>query len=171
MWTVQNCSFPQIVLIGCTSESECSVPRNQGIIPLPQIHWLRTGDIELNWTALEGASSATLAMTSKTIPAYLEEERQKDRDAQLRMEEEAARIQHLHPGHHRTRKQPKLELPSAVKAVPKTRKPAAAARKKPRTAREKRRRPARRYEPCARARHGGLHGLAFCPSHLERPVC
>jgi hypothetical protein len=75
-------------------------------------------------------------MTTKTIPAYLEEERQKDRNAQLRREEEAARIQPLHHGHHRTAKQPKLELPSAVKAVPKARKPAAAARKKPRTARK-----------------------------------
>jgi hypothetical protein len=75
-------------------------------------------------------------MTTKTIPAYLEEERQKNRDAQLRMEEEAARIQPLHHGHHRTAKQPKLELPSVVKAVPKARKPVAAARKKPRTARK-----------------------------------
>jgi hypothetical protein len=75
-------------------------------------------------------------MTTKTIPAYLEEERQKDRDAQLRKEEEAARIQPLHHGHHRAAKQPKLELPSVVKAVPKARKLAAAARKKPRTARK-----------------------------------
>jgi hypothetical protein len=72
-------------------------------------------------------------MTTKTIPEYLEEERQKDRNAQLRKEEEAARIQPLHHGHHRTAKQPKLELPSVVKAVPKARKPAAAAHKKPRT--------------------------------------
>ena len=75
-------------------------------------------------------------MTTKTIPAYLEEERQKNRDAQLRMEKEAARIQPLNHGHHRTAKQPKLELPSVVKAVPKARKPVAAARKKPRTARK-----------------------------------
>jgi hypothetical protein len=75
-------------------------------------------------------------MTTKTIPAYLEEERQKDRNTQLRKEEEAARIQPLHHGHHRTAKQPKLELPSVVKSVPKARKPAAAARKKPRTARK-----------------------------------
>jgi hypothetical protein len=34
-------------------------------------------------------------MTTKTIPAYLEDERQKDRDAELRTEEEAARIQPL----------------------------------------------------------------------------
>jgi hypothetical protein len=76
-------------------------------------------------------------MTTKTIPAYLEDERQKDRDAQLRTEEEAARIQPLRHGHHRTPKQPKLELPSAVKTVPKARKTAAASsRKKPRTARK-----------------------------------
>jgi hypothetical protein len=75
-------------------------------------------------------------MTTKTIPEYLEEERQKDRNAQLRKEEEAARIQPLHHGHHRTAKQPKLELTSVVKAVPKARKPAAAARKKRLTARK-----------------------------------
>jgi hypothetical protein len=75
-------------------------------------------------------------MTTKTIPAYLEEERQKDSDARLRMEEEAARILPLHHGHHRTAKQSKLELPSAVKAAPKARKTAAAARKKPRAARK-----------------------------------
>jgi hypothetical protein len=75
-------------------------------------------------------------MTTKTIPAYLEDERQKDRDAQLRMEAEAARIKPLNHGHHRTAKQPKLELPSVVKPVPEARKPAAAARKKPRAARK-----------------------------------
>jgi len=76
-------------------------------------------------------------MTTKTIPAYLEDERQKDRNAQLRTEEEAARIQPLRHGHHRTAKQPKMELPSAAKAAPKARKTAAASsRKKPRTARK-----------------------------------
>jgi len=74
-------------------------------------------------------------MTTKTIPAYLEDERQKDCDAHLRMEAEAARIQPLNHGHHRTEKQPRLELPSLVKARPKMRKTAAQARKKPRTAR------------------------------------
>ncbi|MGA7381219.1 MAG: hypothetical protein WBX03_10235 [Terriglobales bacterium] len=76
-------------------------------------------------------------MTTKTIPEYLEAERQKDRDAQLRMEKETARIQPLNHGHHRTAKQPKLESPSSVKATPKARKPAAAFRKKPRTARKR----------------------------------
>jgi hypothetical protein len=75
-------------------------------------------------------------MTTKTIPAYLEDERQKDRDAQLRTEAEAARIKPLHHGHHRAAKQPKLELPSLAKAAPKARKTAAAARRKPRAARK-----------------------------------
>jgi hypothetical protein len=75
-------------------------------------------------------------MTTKTIPAYLEDERQKDRDTQLRTEEEAARIQPLRHGHHRTAKRPKLEMPSAVKSAPKARKTAAATRKRPRTARK-----------------------------------
>jgi hypothetical protein len=75
-------------------------------------------------------------MTTKTIPAYLEDERQKDCDAQLRMEAEAARIQPLNHGHHRTAKQPNLESPSVVKASPKARKTAAQARKKPRAARK-----------------------------------
>jgi hypothetical protein len=69
-------------------------------------------------------------MTTRTIPAYLEGERQKNEDAHVRMEEEAARIQPLRYGHHRTAKQPKLELPAAV-----VKKTAAAFRKKPRTAR------------------------------------
>jgi hypothetical protein len=75
-------------------------------------------------------------MTTKTIPAYLEDERQKDRDAQVRIEGEAARIQPLNHGHHRTAKQLKRELPSVVKAAPKARKPSTQARKKPRTARK-----------------------------------
>jgi hypothetical protein len=75
-------------------------------------------------------------MTTKTIPAYLDDELQKARDTQLRAEEEAARIQPLRHGHHRTAKQPKLELPSSARAAPKARKTAAASRKKPRTARK-----------------------------------
>jgi hypothetical protein len=61
-------------------------------------------------------------MTTKTIPEYLVDERQKHEDDQLRMEEEAARIQPLHHGHHRTAKQTKLELQSPVKAAVKARK-------------------------------------------------
>jgi hypothetical protein len=75
-------------------------------------------------------------MTTKTILAYLEDERQKDCDAQLRMEAEAARIQPLNHGHHRTAKQPKLESASVVKASPEARKTAAQAREKPRAARK-----------------------------------
>jgi hypothetical protein len=75
-------------------------------------------------------------MTTKTIPAYLEDERRKLGDAQLRMEQEAARIQPLHHGHHRTAKQPKLELPSPVEAKAKATTTTVAARKKPRAARK-----------------------------------
>ncbi|HEY4931606.1 MAG TPA: hypothetical protein VII23_08560 [Terriglobales bacterium] len=74
-------------------------------------------------------------MTTKTIPAYLEDERQKSKDDQLRMEVEAARIQPLRHGHHRTAKQPELELPSPIEATRKKRK-TTAARKKPRVARK-----------------------------------
>jgi hypothetical protein len=76
-------------------------------------------------------------MTTKTIPAYLEDERQKDCDAQLRMEQEATRIQPLNHGHHRNAKPPNLELPSVVKRAPKSGKTAAQARMKPHTARTK----------------------------------
>jgi hypothetical protein len=68
-------------------------------------------------------------MTTKTIPEYLEDERQKGRDAQQSIEEEAARIQPLNHGHHRTAKRPKLELRSSVKAVPKARKKSASLKK------------------------------------------
>ena len=77
----------------------------------------------------------TAAMTTKSIPEYLEDERQKSKDDQLRMEAEAARIQPLHHGHHRTAKQPELELTSPIEATPKKRK-TTAARKKPRVARK-----------------------------------
>jgi hypothetical protein len=74
-------------------------------------------------------------MTTQTIPEYLEEERQKASDTQLRTEEEAARIQPLRHGHHRTAKQPKVELVPPVKAAAKKKKgkkTVAVARKKPR---------------------------------------
>src|SRR5450755_526492 len=90
-----------------------------------------------NRTAWTGIVCETLAMTTKTIPEYLEDERQKDRDAHRRMDEETARIQPLNHGHHRTAKQPRLELPSAVKAVPKARKTAATVPKKSRIAPKK----------------------------------
>jgi hypothetical protein len=73
-------------------------------------------------------------MTTQTIAEYLEEERQKAADTQLRTEEEAARIQPLQHGHHRMVKQPKAELLPPVKAATKKKKKkktAAVARKKP----------------------------------------
>jgi hypothetical protein len=75
-------------------------------------------------------------MTTKTIPAYLEDERQKHTDDQLRIEKETARIQSLQHGHHRTSKQPKLESLSPVEAAAEREKTAATARKKPRAARK-----------------------------------
>jgi len=76
-------------------------------------------------------------MTTKTIPAYLEDERKKDKDAQQRIQEEAARIQPLHHGHHRAAKQPKQELPSVVKAAQKAGNTVSSARKKSAIARKK----------------------------------
>jgi hypothetical protein len=76
-------------------------------------------------------------MTTQTIPEYLEEERQKATDTQLRTEEEAARIQPLQHGHHRTAKRPKLQLVPPIKAATKKKKKSriktsTVARKKPR---------------------------------------
>ncbi len=105
-------------------------PLSSTIYPLPTV------GIELKWTAWCRHFCHTLSMTTKTIPEYLEDEHQKDCDAQLRMEEEAARIQPLNHGHHRIAKQPKLELPSVVKPTPKARETAAQARKEPRAARK-----------------------------------
>jgi hypothetical protein len=76
-------------------------------------------------------------MTTQTIPEYLEEERQKAAETQTRTEEEAARIQPLRHGHHRTAKRPEVEFLPPVKAVTKKKKrkkTAAVARKKPRAA-------------------------------------
>jgi hypothetical protein len=87
---------------------------------------------QLGW----GQLCHTAVMTTKTIPAYLEDERQKNIDAQVRIQEDAARVQPLHGGHHRTAKQPKRDLPSPVEAAAKARQPAAAARKKPRAKRK-----------------------------------
>jgi hypothetical protein len=74
-------------------------------------------------------------MTTKTIPAYLEDERKKSKDDLLRMEAEAARIQPLRHGHHRTAKQPELELTFPIEATPKKRK-TTATREKPRGTRK-----------------------------------
>src|ERR1017187_8265686 len=65
-------------------------------------------------------------MATKTIPEYLEDERRSSEETQMRTDEEAARIQSLHQGHHRTRKSAKLELPVPIEAAVKARKPAAA---------------------------------------------
>jgi len=85
-------------------------------------------------------SSATLqSMTTQTIPEYLEEERQKAADNQLRTEKEATRIQALHHGRHRMAKPPKPELLPPVKTVAvkkRKRKTVVAARKKPRAAKK-----------------------------------
>jgi hypothetical protein len=93
-----------------------------------------------------GRSATLAAMSTQTIAEYLQEERKKFAETQLRTEEEAARIQPLQHGHHRTAKQPKLELLPPVKAVmkkkkqkkavavAKKKKTAASARKKPRAA-------------------------------------
>jgi hypothetical protein len=76
----------------------------------------------------------------QTIPEYLEEERQKAAEAQLRTEEEAARIQPLQHGHHRVAKHPRLELVVPIKAATrkkKRKKIVAITRKKARTAGKK----------------------------------
>jgi len=70
-------------------------------------------------------------MATKTIPEYLEDERRSREDTQLRTDEEAARIQSLHQGHHRTRKSPEPELPAPVEVVVKAIKPAVAKARKP----------------------------------------
>jgi hypothetical protein len=49
-------------------------------------------------------------MTTQTIPEYLEEERQKTEDTQLRTEQQPARIEPLQHGHHRHSAQSKPEL-------------------------------------------------------------
>jgi hypothetical protein len=80
----------------------------------------------------------TAGMSTQTIAEYLDEERQKYAANQLRADEEAARIQPLQHGHHRTAKQPKLELVPAEKAATKKKKKrtVAVARAKPRTAKK-----------------------------------
>src|ERR1017187_5980990 len=70
-------------------------------------------------------------MATKTIPEYLEDERRSREDTQLRTDEDADRIQSLHQGHHRTRKQPKPELPAPAEVVVKAKKPAVAKARKP----------------------------------------
>jgi hypothetical protein len=78
-------------------------------------------------------------MTTQTIPEYLEEERQKAADTLRRTEEEAARIQPLQHGHHRTQKQPVSKSVRPVKTATKKKKKktVAVVRKKPRAAGKK----------------------------------
>src|ERR1700690_3894121 len=80
----------------------------------------------------------TAAMSTQTIAEYLDEERQKYAANQLRVDEEAARIQPLQHRHHRTVKQPALEFVPAVKAIAKKNKKRTVglARAKPRFARK-----------------------------------
>jgi hypothetical protein len=56
-------------------------------------------------------------MSAQTIAEYLDEERQKYAANQLRVDEEAARIQPLQHGHHRAAKQSKLELVRPAKTA------------------------------------------------------
>jgi hypothetical protein len=70
-------------------------------------------------------------MATKTIPAYLEDERRNREGTQLLTDKEAARVQSLHQGHHRTRKSPKLELQAPIEVVVKAKKPAVAKTRKP----------------------------------------
>jgi hypothetical protein len=87
-------------------------------------------------------------MTTQTILEYLEDERQKTANTQLRTEKEAARIEPLRHGHHRTAKQSKLELVPPVNAATekrtRKRKTAVVARKQARTLAGKRASRARR---------------------------
>jgi hypothetical protein len=73
-------------------------------------------------------------MTTKTIPEYLEDERRKLTEAQLRTEEESARIQASHHAHHRTAKQLQIQSPRQAKAAVKTK--TTGARKKTRVTRK-----------------------------------
>src|ERR1700690_2790230 len=88
-------------------------------------------------------------MTTRTIPEYLEDERRNRADTQLRTEEEAARIQPLQHGHHRTAKPPSPELTASVKAVGKARKATIAKTKKPAVAKARKTTPAKAGKPVA----------------------
>jgi len=91
-------------------------------------------------------------MTTKTIPEYLEDERRNRADTQLRTEEEAARIQPLQHGHHRTPKPPKPELRAPAETVAKARKPAVAKARKPAAAKARKPVAAKTTKPAAAAR-------------------
>jgi len=91
-------------------------------------------------------------MATKTIPEYLEDERRSREETQLRTDEEADRIQLVHPGHHRTRKQPKPELPAPVEVVVKAKKPAVAKARKPAVAKARKPVAAKTTKPAGAAR-------------------
>ena len=87
-------------------------------------------------------------MTTRTIPEYLEEEGKKATENQLRTEQEAARIQPLQHGHHRTAKQPKTAIAACSQTrnreEEKKRKTVAVVRKKPRAAKKMAAKPRKR---------------------------
>src|ERR1035437_7807238 len=88
-------------------------------------------------------------MTTRTIPEYLEDERRNRGDTQLRTEEEAARIQPLQHGHHRTAKPTSPELTASVKAAATARKTTIARREKPAVAKARKTTPAKARKPVA----------------------
>jgi hypothetical protein len=88
-------------------------------------------------------------MTTKTIPEYLEDERREDTDTQRRREEEAARIQTLHHGQHRTPKPPRPELPAPIEALVKTRRTSAAKARKTMAAKVRKTVVAKKRKPAA----------------------
>jgi hypothetical protein len=92
-----------------------------------------------------------MAMTTRTIPEYLEDERRNRADTELRTEEEAAHIQALRHGHHRTPKPLRPELVAPVEVVAKTRKATAAKAKKTTTARARKPVAAKTRKPVATA--------------------
>jgi len=91
-------------------------------------------------------------MATKTIPEYLEDERRNRVDTELRAEEEAAHIQSLTHGHHRTPKPPRPELVAPVEAVAKARKTRVAKTRKPAETIARKRVAAKTRKPTAEAR-------------------
>jgi hypothetical protein len=88
-------------------------------------------------------------MATKTIPEYLEDERRNRADTELRTEEEAAHIQSLNHGHHRTPKPPRPELVAPVEAVAKARKATVAKARKTTVAKARKTTVARAKKPVA----------------------
>jgi hypothetical protein len=104
-------------------------------------------------------------MATKTIPEYLEDERRNSADTQLRTEEEAAHIQSLHHGHHRTPKPPRPELVAPVEAVAKTRKVTATKARKTTVARAKKPVVAKTKKPSAAAQKKTRVGKTGTKAH------